>query len=103
MSWRACLTKVRTNRTEVRHGRFRQPMSKFGHRLGCGIPRRVACGSEAAVCTDRVPQTTIFDEHADPEGLTPLAPGRIAGPPQEILASQRVPAKTVSLYPFPPL
>jgi len=26
--------------------RFRQPMSKFGHRLDCGILRHVACGSE---------------------------------------------------------
>jgi hypothetical protein len=30
------------------------------------MPRHVACGSEAAVCTDRVRQTTIFDERADP-------------------------------------
>src|SRR4029077_6067461 len=35
-----------------------------------GIPRHVACGSEAAVCADPVPQTTIFDEHADPPSLT---------------------------------
>jgi len=44
-------------------------MSKFGHRLGCAILRHVACDSEAGVCTDLVPQTTIFDEHADPPAL----------------------------------
>jgi hypothetical protein len=47
------------------------------------IRRDVARGSEAAVFTDRVPQITMIDEHADPLGRT-CRPGDVLSHCQKV-------------------